>query len=64
MKSWIAEPSRRNSGLETTAESCLVFRCFNTRETMSPVSGGTVDLLTTTSGPSMASAIEPAADST
>ena len=31
---------------------------------MSPVSGGTVDLLTTTSGPSMQSAIEVAAAST
>ena len=64
MKSWMAEPSRRNSGLETTAASCSVFRFFNTRETMSPVSGGTVDLLTTTSGPSIASAIELAAAST
>ncbi len=35
-----------------------------TRDTMSPVRGGTVDLLTTTSGPSIESAIEPAADST
>jgi hypothetical protein len=50
--------------LETTAAACVAFRFFNTLATMSPVRGGTVDLLTTTSGPSMASAIEVAAAST
>src|SRR6267143_1595706 len=64
MKSWMAEPSRKNSGLETTSARCFVLRLLRTRETMSPVRGGTVDLLTTTSGPSMQSAIEVAADST
>ena len=64
MKSWIAEPSRRNSGFDTTDALCCVFLFWSTRDTMSPVSGGTVDLLTTTSGPSIASAIELAAAST
>src|SRR5436189_1786 len=58
MKSWIAEPSRRNSGLDTTQAGCLLWPCFSTFDTMSPVSGGTVDLLTTINGPSIASAIE------
>src|SRR5438046_10198880 len=64
MKSWMAEPSRRNSGFDTTWAWCLVFLFCSTLDTMSPVSGGTVDLLTTTSGPVMWSAIEEAAAST
>ena len=64
MKSWIAEPSRRNSGFDTTSAVCFEFRFRMTSDTMSPVSGGTVDLLTTSSGPSMWSAMEFAADST
>src|SRR5207249_8927769 len=64
MKSWMAEPSRRNSGFDTTWAWCLVFLFCSTLDTMSPVSGGTVDLLTTTSEPVMWSAIEEAAAST
>ena len=64
MKSWMAEPSRRNSGFDTTAAAWRALCFFSTPETMSPVSGGTVDLFTTTSGPSTAPAIDAAAAST
>jgi hypothetical protein len=48
LKSRIAAPSRRNSGLEATATSAdgLVSRI--SRSTSSPVPTGTVDLVTTT----------------
>ncbi len=61
MKSAIAEPSRRNSGLETTCTAWS--ERLNSRmiaATRSPVSTGTVDLLTTSLGPSSASAISRA----
>jgi hypothetical protein len=46
--SWMAEPSRRNSGFETTSNSCGSVRCCSIiRRTRSPVPTGTVDLLTT-----------------
>src|SRR3981081_3962838 len=61
MKSCIAEPSRKNSGLETTAASWPRGCLRSTLVTMSPVSGGTVDLLMTTIGPSLQAAIEFAA---
>ena len=65
MKSAIALPSRRNSGFETTAMSCRSRRTPRTiASTRSPVSTGTVDLLTTTVGPSRYSAIVVAADRT
>ena len=45
----MAEPSRRNSGLDTTSNGTGVFwwRAMTSR-TKSPVPTGTVDLLTTT----------------
>ena len=48
MKSWIAEPSRRNSGFETTskASSGRVLRRISA--TCRPVPTGTVDFVTTT----------------
>ena len=47
MKSWIALPSRRNSGFETTANGISRSRFSPTiRDTMSPVPIGTVLLLT------------------
>ena len=45
----IAEPSRRNSGLDTTSNGTRVFWLRSmTSRTNSPVPTGTVDLLTTT----------------
>ena len=45
----MAEPSRRNSGLETTSKSIGRGWCrVMTSRTSSPVPTGTVDLLTTT----------------
>ena len=52
IKSLIAEPSRRNSGLETTAKSSGLppRRRRMMSATQSPVPTGTVDLFTTTIG--------------
>ena len=45
----MAEPSRRNSGLETTSKGTGRAWCFSiTSRTNSPVPTGTVDLFTTT----------------
>jgi len=61
LKSPIAAPSRRNSGLETTWTSTSG-RCSRTiRSTSSPVPTGTVDLVTMTAGPSSAATISRAA---
>ena len=61
LKSEMAAPSRRNSGLETTAKSAS----GRTRRMMasisSPVPTGTVDLVTTTVNPEMRRAISSAA---
>ena len=47
MKSSIAEPSRRNSGLETTAKACSPPRPARTSSSIIwPVPIGTVDLVT------------------
>ena len=61
MKSLIAAPSRRNSGLDATAKSAsgLVLRMI--ASTSSPVPTGTVDLFTTTVKPSISVAISSAA---
>ena len=61
LKSSIAEPSRRNSGLETTATSSSGLISRMRRSTSSPVPTGTVDLVTTTQGPVSARAISSAA---
>ena len=52
MKSWIAAPSFRNSGFETTSNSTLAPRSFSVRRrsrsrTLSAVPTGTVDLVMT-----------------
>jgi hypothetical protein len=56
-KSWMAEPSRRNSGLDTTATSSRPSTSSTTR--VDPT--GTVDLLTTTLSGSSTGPISPAA---
>ena len=62
MKSLIAEPSRRNSGFDTTLMRCvLALRSRMIAATRSPVSTGTVDLLTTTVSRPRFSAIVTAA---
>ena len=57
MKSSTAAPSFRNSGLETTAKACAAPRAASvfaiSARTLSAVPTGTVDLSTTTRGPSM-----------
>src|SRR6188768_1156913 len=61
LKSRIAAPSRRNSGLETTATSASGRASRMIRSTSSPVPTGTVDLVTRTGNPSSAAAQEIAA---
>ena len=61
LKSSIAAPSRRNSGLETTAKSASGRVSRMIRSTSSPVPTGTVDLVTTTVSPSSPAAISRAA---
>ena len=51
LKSRIAAPSRRNSGLEATATSAVGLASRMMRSTSSPVPTGTVDLVTTTVKP-------------
>jgi hypothetical protein len=48
LKSEIAAPSRRNSGLETTANAASGRSSRMMRSTSSPVPTGTVDFVTTT----------------
>src|SRR5687767_7821455 len=65
IKSAIAEPSRRNSGQDTTANSIgLGWAPFTISATQSPVPIGTVDLLIIISGAVIFLAIDLAADST
>ena len=64
MKSVIAAPSRRNSGLETTAASISGRASRRIASTRSPVPTGTVDLVTTTVGPVSAAAISAVAAKT
>ena len=62
MKSWMAEPSRRNSGQETTLNGIgWVCLARTMSATQSPVPTGTVDLLTMIRGLVMASAMDSAA---
>src|SRR5258706_11654954 len=62
MKSAIAEPSRKNSGQDTTANSIgLGWAFFTISETQSPVPIGTVDLLMMTNGELIFSAMDFAA---
>jgi nucleotide sugar dehydrogenase len=58
----VGTPSRRNSGLETTAKSALGLRLRMMRSISSPVPTGTVDLVTTTVKPSIRPAISSAAE--
>src|SRR5215217_3296220 len=65
IKSAIADPSRRNSGQETTAKSIGFGWAFLTMlATQSPVPIGTVDLLIMIKGAVIFRAIERAAEST
>ena len=65
MKSPMAEPSRRNSGQETTEKSIgLGWARLTMSATQSPVPTGTVDLLMMISGAVMFSAIDLAAAAT
>src|SRR3989304_1161624 len=65
MKSAIAEPSRKNSGQDTTANSiCLGWAPFTMSATQSPVPIGTVDLLMMTRGAVIVSAMDLAAAAT
>ncbi len=65
IKSAMAEPSRRNSGQDTTAKSIgLGCAPFTISATQSPVPIGTVDLLIMISGAVMFWAMDFAADST
>ena len=48
MKSSIAAPSRRNSGLDATSNSAAGWVSRMMRATSRPVPTGTVDLVTTT----------------
>src|SRR6266478_5402579 len=57
LKSWIAAPSRRNSGFETTAKSASGRISQMMRSTSSLVPTGTVDFVTTTVKPASAIAI-------
>jgi hypothetical protein len=61
LKSSIAAPSRRNSGLETTANWAFGLVSRMIASTSSPVPTGTVDLVTTTVKPSISPAISLAA---
>ena len=61
LKSAIAAPSRRNSGLEAMSKAMSGRASRQMRSTSSPVPTGTVDLVTTTSGPVAARAIAAAA---
>ena len=61
LKSRIAAPSRRNSGLEATTTSADGLASRISRSTSSPVPTGTVDLVTTTVKPDSAAAISRAA---
>ena len=61
LKSWMAAPSRRNSGLETTATSASDRVSSIMRATSSPVPTGTVDLVMITLKPFSAGAISRAA---
>src|SRR3974390_2440336 len=61
LKSWIAAPSRRNSGFDTTVTSACGRVSRMIRSTSSPVPTGTVDLVTTTVKPESAAAISRAA---
>jgi hypothetical protein len=61
LKSSIAAPSRRNSGLDTTANWASGLRARMMRSISSPVPTGTVDFVTTTVKPSSWSAISSAA---
>ena len=61
LKSWMAAPSRRNSGFETTANSASGRASRMMRSTSSPVPTGTVDLVTITVKPASAAAISRAA---
>src|ERR1019366_7130991 len=64
LKSWMAAPSRRNSGFDTTANSASARASRMIRSTSSPVPTGTVDLVITTVKPSSAPAISRAASYT
>jgi UDPglucose 6-dehydrogenase len=57
----VGTPSRRNSGLETTANSASGRTLRMISSTSSPVPTGTVDLVTTTVNPVMCRAISSAA---
>ena len=61
LKSRIAAPSRRNSGLEATTTSADGLASRISRSTSSPVPTGTVDLVMTTVKPDSAAAISRAA---
>ena len=61
LKSVIAAPSRRNSGLDTTTISLPGKSSRMMRSTSSPVPTGTVDFVTTTVKPVVAAAISRAA---
>ena len=60
LKSSMAAPSRRNSGFDATEISISGLESRMMRSTSSPVPTGTVDLVTTTVGPSSAAAISRA----
>ena len=64
MKSPIAEPSRRNSGFDTTEKACLPLDSLITFSISCPVPIGTVDLVTTTLYPFMYFAIASATSTT
>ena len=61
LKSRIAAPSRKNSGLEATTTSADGLASRISRSTSSPVPTGTVDLVMTTVKPDSAAAISRAA---
>jgi hypothetical protein len=61
LKSRIAAPSRKNSGLDATTTSADGLVSWISRSTSSPVPTGTVDLVTTTVKPESAAAISRAA---
>ena len=61
LKSRIAAPSRKNSGLDAITTSAEGFASRINRSTSSPVPIGTVDLVTTTVKPVSTAAISRAA---
>ena len=61
LKSRIAAPSRKNSGLDATTKSAAGLVSRISRSTSSPVPTGTVDLVITTVKPFSAAAISRAA---